>query len=49
MKRAYDLGVNFDTAESYSAGDSETVMGEAIRHFGWKRNDIVVSAKTYWA
>lgn len=38
MKKAYDLGVNFfDTAENYSAGESEIVMGKAIKHFGWKR------------
>lgn len=46
MKAAYDAGVNFfDTAEVYAGGESEVVMGEAIREFGWKRNDLVISTK----
>ncbi|KAI5860142.1 Aldo/keto reductase [Durotheca rogersii] len=49
MKAAYDSGVNFfDCAEGYAEGRSEEVMGEAIRRFGWKRNDIVISTKIYW-
>lgn len=46
MKAAYDAGVNFfDTAEVYAGGESEVVMGEAIKEFGWKRNDLVISTK----
>lgn len=46
MKAAYDVGINFfDCAEGYAGGESEKVMGEAIKKFGWKRNDIVVSTK----
>ncbi|RDW82064.1 putative potassium channel beta subunit protein [Coleophoma cylindrospora] len=49
MKAAYDVGVNFfDCAEGYSGGDSERIMGEAIRKFGWKRNDLVISTKINW-
>lgn len=49
MKTAYDAGINFfDCAEVYSAGKSEELMGAAIKHFGWKRNSIVVSTKIYW-
>ncbi|KAI9735968.1 MAG: hypothetical protein M1834_001434 [Cirrosporium novae-zelandiae] len=49
MKAAFDAGVNFfDCAESYSAGESEKVMGDAIKKFGWKRNDLVISTKIYW-
>ncbi|KAK1589698.1 voltage-dependent potassium channel beta subunit [Colletotrichum navitas] len=49
MKAAYDSGVNFfDTAEVYSSGESEIVMGQAIRKYGWKRNDLVISTKIYW-
>lgn len=49
MKAAYDCGINFfDCAESYAAGESERVMGEAIRKFGWKRKGLVVSTKIYW-
>lgn len=46
MKAAYDAGVNFfDTAEVYSGGQSEIVLGEAIKKFGWKQNDLVISTK----
>ncbi|KAF4983912.1 hypothetical protein FZEAL_789 [Fusarium zealandicum] len=49
MKKAYDLGINFfDTAENYTAGESEIVMGKAIKHFGWKRSDLVISTKINW-
>ncbi|KAJ3575000.1 hypothetical protein NPX13_g4181 [Xylaria arbuscula] len=49
MKAAYDSGINFfDCAEVYAEGKSEVVMGEAIRKFGWKRNDLVISTKLYW-
>ncbi|EFX06601.1 voltage-gated K+ channel beta subunit [Grosmannia clavigera kw1407] len=49
MKAAYDAGVNFfDCAETYAEGESERVMGEAIKKYGWKRNDLVVSTKIYW-
>ena len=46
MKAAYDCGVNFfDCAEGYAGGESEKVMGEAIKKYGWKRNDLVISTK----
>jgi aryl-alcohol dehydrogenase-like predicted oxidoreductase len=49
LKAAYDCGVNFfDCAEEYSKGESERTMGQAIKKFGWKRNDIVVSTKIFW-
>jgi len=49
MKAAYDVGVNFfDCAEGYSGGESERVMGQAIKKFKWKRNDLVISTKIYW-
>ncbi|KAK6950926.1 hypothetical protein Daesc_007454 [Daldinia eschscholtzii] len=49
MKAAYDSGINFfDCAEAYAGGKSEEVMGEAIKKFGWKRNDLVISTKIYW-
>lgn len=50
MKAAYDVGINFfDCAEGYAKGESEKIMGEAIKKFGWKRNDIVVSTKVPFA
>lgn len=36
MKAAYDAGINFfDCAEAYSKGESEIIMGKAIKHFGY--------------
>lgn len=38
MKAAYDAGINFfDCAEGYAEGQSEIVMGEAIKKFGCVR------------
>ncbi|KAF9155797.1 hypothetical protein BG015_008608 [Linnemannia schmuckeri] len=49
MKAAYDNGINFfDTAEVYSGGQCEIDMGVAIRKFGWKRSDLVISTKLFW-
>jgi voltage-dependent potassium channel beta subunit len=49
LSAAHDAGVNFyDNAESYGAGESERVMGAAIRELGWKRHDYVVSTKLFW-
>ncbi|CEJ81252.1 Putative Voltage-gated potassium channel subunit beta [[Torrubiella] hemipterigena] len=49
IKAAYDHGVNFfDCAEVYADGKSEISMGKAIKKYGFKRNDIVVSTKIYW-
>lgn len=33
---------------SYAAGQSEVVMGQAIKKYGWNRNDIVISTKLNW-
>ncbi|HEX3717262.1 MAG TPA: aldo/keto reductase [Verrucomicrobiae bacterium] len=47
IKRALDLGVNFfDTANVYSDGQSEQVLGRAIRDF--TRRDEVVLATKVW-
>ena len=49
MKAAYDAGCNFfDNAEVYAAGESETLMGAAIKRAGWKRSDLVISTKLFW-
>lgn len=49
MAAAYDAGVNFfDNAESYAGGQSESVMGEALRQLGWRRSSYLVSTKLYW-
>lgn len=49
MKIALDHGVNFfDNAEAYEAGQSEIVMGKAIKKLGLARKDYVVSTKIFW-
>jgi voltage-dependent potassium channel beta subunit len=49
MDAAYQAGVNFfDNAEAYAGGESERIMGEAIRELGWPRYSYVVSSKFYW-
>ncbi|CAI6013891.1 unnamed protein product [Clonostachys chloroleuca] len=49
VKKAYDLGINFfDTAENYTAGKAEIALGNAIKKFGWKRSDLVISTKINW-
>lgn len=47
IKQALDLGINFfDTANIYSYGASEEVLGRALRDFG-KREEIVLATKLY--
>jgi voltage-dependent potassium channel beta subunit len=49
MAAAFDAGVNFfDNAEVYAAGQSEVVMGEALRKLKWPRLNYVVSSKYFW-
>jgi aryl-alcohol dehydrogenase-like predicted oxidoreductase len=47
IKRALDLGINFfDTANVYSNGESETVLGNAVRDFT-RRDEIVLATKVF--
>ena len=49
MAAAFDAGVNFfDNAEIYARGESERIMGAAIRALGWPRQKFVVSTKFFW-
>ena len=49
MSAAYDAGVNFfDNAESYAKGQSESVMGEALKQLNWRRGSYLVTTKLYW-
>ena len=46
---AYDAGINFfDNAEVYAAGESEVVMGAALKALKWPRLNYVVSTKFFW-
>lgn len=47
IKKALELGINFfDTANIYSLGRSEEVLGRALKDFG-KREELVVATKLY--
>jgi aryl-alcohol dehydrogenase (NADP+) len=47
IKRALELGINFfDTADVYSLGKSEEVVGRALRDFA-KREDVVIATKVF--
>jgi len=49
MAAAFDAGVNFfDNAEVYAKGQSESIMGDALRKLGWRRSSYIVSTKFYW-
>jgi aryl-alcohol dehydrogenase-like predicted oxidoreductase len=43
IRRALDLGVNFfDTANNYSGGESEAVLGRALRDFA-PRDEVLTT------
>ncbi len=47
VREAFNQGVNFfDTANVYSLGESETLLGQAIRNTGLQRDEIVVATKS---
>ena len=49
LAAAMDAGVNFfDNAEVYAKGQSEIVMGEALKALGWPRLNYIVSTKFFW-
>lgn len=49
LAAAMDAGVNFfDNAEAYAVGQSEVVMGQAIKALKWPRLNYVVSTKFFW-
>ena len=46
--RSVEAGVNFlDTADVYSAGQSERLTGQAIKDLGLKRSSVVIATKCY--
>jgi len=50
VQKALELGINFfDTADVYSAGESELILGKALKAFGVKRDDAVVATKVFQA
>ncbi len=48
IKRALELGINFfDTADMYSQGISEEILGRALRDFA-RRDEVVIATKVYF-
>ncbi len=48
IERALELGINFfDTANVYSAGSSEEIVGQALRDMA-DRDDVVIATKLYF-
>jgi 1-deoxyxylulose-5-phosphate synthase len=48
VRKALDLGINFfDTANVYSEGESEQILGRALRAFGVRREDVVIATKVF--
>ena len=46
--RALEAGVNFiDTADVYSFGSSEALLGQALQNLGVDRKDVVIATKVY--
>jgi aryl-alcohol dehydrogenase-like predicted oxidoreductase len=47
IKKALELGINFfDTANVYSIGASEEILGRAIKDFA-KRDEVVIATKVH--
>ncbi len=49
IKHALELGINFfDTANVYSNGGSEIVVGKALRDFAASRDEVVIATKVFF-
>ncbi|CRK35435.1 hypothetical protein BN1723_004160 [Verticillium longisporum] len=48
LKAAYDAGINtWDTADTYSNGQSEVVIGKALKRFNIPRQRVVILSKIF--
>src|SRR6266567_7981272 len=49
IKQALELGINFfDTADMYSLGVSEQIVGRALKDFGPSRDQVVLATKVFY-
>ncbi len=47
VKESFDAGINFiDTANVYSFGESETLLGQAIKSLGLPRDELIIATKS---
>jgi len=48
IRRALELGIRFfDTADMYSLGRSEEILGRALKDFGVSRDNVVIGTKAW--
>ena len=48
IKGSVDAGVNFfDTADVYSEGESEKMLGQSLKNLGIARTDVVIATKVF--
>src|SRR6266849_1683573 len=48
IRRALELGINFfDTADMYSLGVSEEILGRGLKEFGPSRDKVVIATKVF--
>jgi aryl-alcohol dehydrogenase-like predicted oxidoreductase len=48
VRASIEAGINFfDTADVYSAGESETTLGQSFRNLGIARHEVVIASKGY--
>ena len=48
IRKALELGINFfDTANVYSLGESERILGRALKSFGVRRDEMVIATKLF--
>ena len=49
IRQALELGINFfDTADMYSIGRSEEILGRALKDFGPSRDKLVIATKVFF-
>ncbi|MGA2989958.1 MAG: aldo/keto reductase [Candidatus Korobacteraceae bacterium] len=49
IQRAWELGINFfDTADMYSLGASEEVLGRALKSLAVRREEVVIATKLFF-
>ncbi|KAE8449074.1 hypothetical protein EG329_008662 [Mollisiaceae sp. DMI_Dod_QoI] len=48
LEHCYNSGLNFyDTANGYSNGVSEEILGKAIKKYNWRRENLVIATKLW--
>jgi aryl-alcohol dehydrogenase-like predicted oxidoreductase len=48
VKRSIDDGINFfDTADNYTEGESERILGKSLKNLNIARKDVVIATKVY--